>query len=52
MFLKSLDGRYAGEIREFDPAVGKELLRQGRAVNPYAAPVVAPKAAPKKGNAK
>ena len=41
MFVKVLDGLYAGEIREFDPPIAKELIARGRAVNPYAEPEVA-----------
>jgi len=41
MFVKVLDGLYAGEIREFHPAIAKELIARGRAVNPYAEPAVA-----------
>jgi hypothetical protein len=41
MFVKVLDGRYAGEIREFAPAIAKNLIASGRAVNPYAEPEVA-----------
>ena len=38
MFVKVLDGLYAGEIREFTPVIAKELIARGRAVNPYAEP--------------
>lgn len=55
MFLREKDGKYAGEIREFRPDVGAELLAAGRAENPYAesaaaAPAAAP--APVKGKGK
>ena len=36
MFLRSKDGFYAGQVREFPPHVGQELLREGRAENPFA----------------
>lgn len=35
MFLRAHDGFYAGEIREFPPHIGIELVRQGRASNPF-----------------
>lgn len=35
MFLRIKDGLYAGEVREYAPDVARELLRQGRAVNPF-----------------
>jgi len=40
MFLRSLDGAYKGEIREFPPEVARALLAAGRAENPYAEPVI------------
>jgi len=36
MFLKATIGRYAGEIREYSPEAAQALLKNGRAVNPYA----------------
>ena len=36
MFLRPKDGFYAGQVREFPPHVGQELLRDGRAENPFA----------------
>jgi hypothetical protein len=41
MFLRELDGRYKGEIREFPPEVARQLLASGRAENPFAEPVPA-----------
>lgn len=41
MFLRVKDGLYAGEIREFAPEVGRQLLASGRAENPYAEPPIA-----------
>lgn len=35
MFLRSKDGFYAGQVREFSPQAGKALLESGRAVNPF-----------------
>jgi hypothetical protein len=40
MFVKVLDGLYAGEIRDFVPHIAKELIAAGRAENPYAEPAV------------
>lgn len=36
MFLREKNGFYAGQVREFPAPVGNELLRLGRAENPYA----------------
>jgi hypothetical protein len=36
MFLKATIGRYAGEIREYSPEAAQALLKNGRAVNPFA----------------
>jgi hypothetical protein len=40
MFLRAKDGLYAGEVREFAPEIGRQLLQSGRAENPYAEPAV------------
>lgn len=41
MFLRVKDGRYAGEIREFEYLDGKALLDSGRAENPFVEPDLA-----------
>jgi hypothetical protein len=38
MMIRLRDGLYAGEIREFPSHIALELIRQGRAENPYAEP--------------
>jgi hypothetical protein len=39
MFLRPTDGLYAGQVREFPSYIGRELLRMGRAEDPFAEPV-------------
>ncbi|HVJ09271.1 MAG TPA: hypothetical protein VM554_12895 [Acidisarcina sp.] len=46
MFLRELDGYYAGQIREFPSDVGLALLAAGRAEDPYAEPAPAAEAQP------
>lgn len=35
MFIRELDGAYAGQVREFPAHIALELIAAGRAVNPF-----------------